>query len=127
MPRAQLRRYERLVYASDRNPAATLAVITPLRYAITSSLRLLPPRTAAGWRVVRNPGYLEEGRTREVRELAEEMLWIFKSQGVHKEALAALRLFCQAAREEKARVEWTRGLVKYLYRAQHNPKLRFEG
>ena len=35
--------------------------------------------------------YLEAGRTGEVRTLAEEMLWIFKAQGVHREALAALK------------------------------------
>lgn len=33
---------------------------------------------------------LEEGRAREVRELAEEMMWIFNSQGIHKDALEAL-------------------------------------
>lgn len=70
--------------------------------------------------------HLEQDRTRLVQELAEEMLWIFKAQGVHKEALAALTLFCQAAKAEKAQAEWTRRLVKYLYRAQHNPRLQFE-
>ena len=70
--------------------------------------------------------HLKEGRTRLVQELAEEMLWIFKSQKVHKEALAALNLFCQAAKKERAQAEWTRRLIKYLYRAQHNSKLRFE-
>ncbi len=70
--------------------------------------------------------HLEEGRTRMVKELAEELQWIFGSQQVHQEALAALGLFQQAARMEEARADWTRRLVKYLYRAQHNPKLRFE-
>lgn len=70
--------------------------------------------------------YLEQGHTRRVRELAGEMLWIFKGQKVHQEALAAIALFCQAAEVEEAEAEWTRRLVKYLYRAQHNPSLRFE-
>jgi len=70
--------------------------------------------------------YLEQGRTRLVKELAEEMVWIFKGEKVHKEALAALALFRHAVRTEKAQAEWTRGLVKYMYRAQHNPLLRFE-
>jgi len=69
--------------------------------------------------------YLEQGQTPLVKELAEEMLWIFKGQKVHKEALAALALFRQAARAEEAKAEWTRRLVKYLYKAQHNPRLRF--
>jgi len=45
---------------------------------------------------------LEEGRAREVRELAEEVMWIFKSQGIHKEALEALALFCHAAKADQA-------------------------
>ena len=70
--------------------------------------------------------YLEQGRTRQVPELAERMMWIFDSQGVHKEALAALALFCQAAQAGEVQAEWTRRLVKYLYRAEHNPNLKFE-
>jgi len=70
--------------------------------------------------------YLEQGRTRLVKELAEEMLWIFEGEKVHTEALAAVALFQQAAQVEKAQAEWTRRLVKYLYRAEHNPNLRFE-
>jgi len=69
--------------------------------------------------------YLEQGRARLVKDLAEEMAWIFKGEKVHKEALAALALFRAAARREKAQAEWTRRMVKYLYRAQCNPKLRF--
>jgi tetratricopeptide (TPR) repeat protein len=70
--------------------------------------------------------YLEQGHTFFVKELAAEMLWIFEGQRVHQEALAALALFRQAAEVEEARAEWTRRLVKYLYRARHNPCLRFE-
>jgi transcriptional regulator with XRE-family HTH domain len=68
---------------------------------------------------------LEEGRAREVRELAEEMMWIFKSQGIHQEALEALALFCHAAKAEQAQLDWARRLVKYLYRAQSNPGMKF--
>lgn len=70
--------------------------------------------------------YLEEERTREVKRLAEEMLWIFTDQGVHQEALAALRLFCEAARKEKATADLARRVVDYLVKARNNPKLRFE-
>lgn len=69
---------------------------------------------------------LEEGRAREVRELAEEMMWIFKSQGIHQEALEALALFCHAAKAEQAQADWARRLVRYLYRAQSNPGMTFE-
>jgi len=70
--------------------------------------------------------YLEEKRPGEVKRLAEEMLWIFKSQGVHKEALAALRLFCETARREEATADLARRVVDYLVRARNNPGLRFE-
>lgn len=70
--------------------------------------------------------YLEQGRARPVRDLADQMLWIFEGQGIHKKALEALALFCHAAKEEEAQADWTRRLVKYLYRAQHDPNLRFE-
>jgi transcriptional regulator with XRE-family HTH domain len=71
-------------------------------------------------------GLLERGRTAEVMTIAEEMLWIFKAQEVHREALAALRVFCQAAAREAATVEETRKIARFLRRAQLDPELRFE-
>ena len=70
---------------------------------------------------------LEVGRTGEVRTLAEEMLWIFKAQGVHREALAALKLFYEAARREEATAELAREILDYLNKARSNPGLRFQG
>jgi transcriptional regulator with XRE-family HTH domain len=70
--------------------------------------------------------YLEEGRTAEVRIIARQMAPIFKTQGVHREALAALKLFREAAEREVVTVDLTRRLVAYLQRAQYNPNLRFE-
>ncbi len=70
--------------------------------------------------------HLEQGRTPEVKTLARQMAPIFKAQGVHRGALAALRLFCEAAEKEAATVELARRVVSYLYRARHNPELRFE-
>jgi tetratricopeptide (TPR) repeat protein len=49
--------------------------------------------------------WLEAGRTAEVRELALEMAWIFKAKGIAREALAALRLFCDAAERDAATLE----------------------
>jgi tetratricopeptide (TPR) repeat protein len=71
--------------------------------------------------------WLEEGRTGEVKELAEQMLWIFESQKVHKEALAALTLFREAAGREAATLELTRRVLGYLEKAQGAPGLRFGG
>lgn len=69
---------------------------------------------------------LEQGRTVEVRELAEEMAWIFTSQGVQREALAALKLFCDAAEHDAATVDMARRVIRFLHRSQHDPELKFE-
>ncbi|MFP5288378.1 MAG: tetratricopeptide repeat protein, partial [Thermoanaerobaculia bacterium] len=71
--------------------------------------------------------WLEQGRTGEVKELAEQMLWIFESQKVHKEALAALSLFREAAGREAATLELARRVLGYLEKAQGAPGLRFGG
>jgi tetratricopeptide (TPR) repeat protein len=68
---------------------------------------------------------LEQGRTAEVVTIADEMVWIFKAQEVHREALAALRVFCEAAKREAATVELVRRVERFLRRAQLDPELRF--
>jgi tetratricopeptide (TPR) repeat protein len=70
--------------------------------------------------------YLEEGRISDIRSLGRQMLWIFQTQGVHREALAALRLFQEAAERETATAEMVRELIAYLHRARYDPELRFE-
>ncbi|HKI02941.1 MAG TPA: helix-turn-helix transcriptional regulator [Thermoanaerobaculia bacterium] len=70
--------------------------------------------------------YLREGRTREVRALAEEMVWVFRTQGIHREAMTALQLFFEAARKDAASAELARKVGQFLYRAQNDPELRFE-
>ncbi len=69
---------------------------------------------------------LKEGRSREVRTITEEMLWIFKAQGVAREALAALRVFCEAAGREDATPELVRRVALFLRRVRLDPDLRFE-
>jgi tetratricopeptide (TPR) repeat protein/DNA-binding XRE family transcriptional regulator len=69
--------------------------------------------------------HLEEGRVGEVVRLAEEMLTVFGIQRVHREALAALRLFCEAARAGGASVGLARHVINYLEAARRNPQLRF--
>ncbi|MEA2604753.1 MAG: helix-turn-helix protein [Acidobacteriota bacterium] len=70
--------------------------------------------------------YLEQGRNEEVQVLSRQMAPIFQMQGVHREALAALNLFGQAAERKAVTVKLARRLVEYLYRARHNPSLKFE-
>jgi tetratricopeptide (TPR) repeat protein len=70
--------------------------------------------------------YLREGRTADVKRLAEEIFPIFQSQDVHREAVAALRLFQEAARQEQLTVQGVREYVRYLREARTDPALSFQ-
>ncbi len=65
--------------------------------------------------------WLESGRTAEVRELSLGMAWIFDAQKIRREALAALRLFTEAARREAATVELARQVIAELKREGLSP------
>jgi len=69
---------------------------------------------------------LAENRTGEVRALAADLVWIFRAQQVSENALAALRLFSEAARREIATIGLARRIRRFLYRAQHDPGLELE-
>jgi transcriptional regulator with XRE-family HTH domain len=60
---------------------------------------------------------LGQGRHAEVRGVAEEMLRIFQAQQVAPEALASVRLFCEATRREVVTVEIARQVKQDLERA----------
>jgi len=70
---------------------------------------------------------LAENRAAEVRAFATDLLWIFRSQQMNENALAALRLFAAAARQETATVGLARRIRRFLYWAQHDPELKLEG
>jgi hypothetical protein len=70
--------------------------------------------------------YREENRFAEIKTLADEMLVIFKAQNVHREALAAVILFVEAAEKEKVTPDLLHRLQDYLAKAKGNPELRFE-
>lgn len=69
---------------------------------------------------------LETGRTCEVRAVADSALRTLQAQGVQREPMAALALFLEAAGREEVTLDSTRRLVRYLYRASHDPELPFE-
>jgi hypothetical protein len=66
--------------------------------------------------------YLKAGHTVKVRELAFAMGWIFKAKGIHREALAALSLFCDAAKQENATVELARQVMAEVQRRMRTPR-----
>lgn len=69
---------------------------------------------------------LEQGRTREVQDLAREMAPVFSSRQVHHHALAALVLFQEAVDREQATAAFAESVARYLERAQRNPYLKYE-
>jgi tetratricopeptide (TPR) repeat protein len=69
--------------------------------------------------------YAVEGRTAEVRRLADEMLEVFQSRNIHREALAALATLQQAARVEQAGIVLVREVASFLRKARHRPDLSF--
>ncbi|HKH48605.1 MAG TPA: hypothetical protein VKM72_28405 [Thermoanaerobaculia bacterium] len=70
---------------------------------------------------------LEQNRTSEVRPLAEQTVNLFRRYGIQREALAALQIYCEAAKREDATVELTRQVIRFLHRSQHDPELTFNG
>jgi hypothetical protein len=71
--------------------------------------------------------WLDAGRTAEVREIALAMAWIFKAQGIHREALGALSLFYDAAQQETATAELTRRVIAELERVRRSASQPEEG
>jgi tetratricopeptide (TPR) repeat protein len=70
--------------------------------------------------------YAEQARTADLKRLAREMVPIFSSLQIHREALAALAFLKQAIEAERATLELVNGVADYLRRARHDPELRFQ-
>jgi tetratricopeptide (TPR) repeat protein len=69
--------------------------------------------------------YAQQGRTADMRRLAEEMWAIFQSRSIHREAMAALLIFRRAAEMEQAGIGLVREIAGFLKRARNNPDLHF--
>ena len=61
---------------------------------------------------------LGEGRAAEVRDLADEMVTVFRDLDISREALAALLVFQEAARRETATADLAREVAATLARAR---------
>ena len=70
--------------------------------------------------------HLEQGRTAEVREIAAWTTALFKANDIHREALAALTLFRQAAVQDVVTVHEIRRLARHLTELQRHPAARSE-
>jgi len=70
--------------------------------------------------------YARQGRTADLKRLAEEMLPVFSSLQIHREALVALCFLRKALEAEQASLELVSRVANFLRRAEHDPGLRFE-
>jgi tetratricopeptide (TPR) repeat protein len=68
---------------------------------------------------------LDQGHPAEVKELVRGLAEVFAANGVHREALAALRVFQEAVERESATTELARRVLRFLYQARHDQGLRF--
>jgi transcriptional regulator with XRE-family HTH domain len=71
--------------------------------------------------------YLRAGRTEQVKDLARQMLPVFQAHEIHREALAAITLFRQAAEQERATLALAERVGAFLLASRANPGLAFEG
>jgi hypothetical protein len=62
--------------------------------------------------------HLQEGKTAAVRELADEMVTVFRNLDVAREPMAAVLLFQEAARRETATAELAREVAASISRAR---------
>jgi tetratricopeptide (TPR) repeat protein len=70
--------------------------------------------------------YAKQGRSEEIKRLVEEIVPVFSSLQVHREALAALAFWQQAAETETARIaDVVADVASFLKRSQYDPELRF--
>jgi tetratricopeptide (TPR) repeat protein len=68
--------------------------------------------------------YASQGRSAEMRRLAEEMIPIFKSRDIHREAIAALFVFQKAAEMERVTLGLIRDVTSYLKESRAASSLR---
>jgi tetratricopeptide (TPR) repeat protein len=69
--------------------------------------------------------FAEQARTADMKRLAAEMLPIFQALGIHREAIAALLVYQQAAEMETVSLGLIKELAAYFEKASKNPALPF--
>jgi tetratricopeptide (TPR) repeat protein len=70
--------------------------------------------------------YAEQGRFAELKQVAEQIVPIFSSRKIHREAMAALSFWRQAVEAETACLSLVTRVASFLKRARHNLDLRFQ-
>lgn len=67
----------------------------------------------------------EQNRIDEMKRRAAETLPVFRTLGIHREALGALTLYGKAVERERISLRFIAELVSYLQQARSDPKLSF--
>lgn len=70
--------------------------------------------------------YAKQKRSDDMRRLAEQMIPIFESRDMHREAIAALLVFQRATEMDRVNVRFVEELASFLRRSRGNPQLRFQ-
>jgi hypothetical protein len=70
--------------------------------------------------------YSRQGRTADLKRLAAEIMPIFSSLNIHREALAALAFLRQAVETERVSEALVASVAAFLRQARHDPALRFQ-
>jgi tetratricopeptide (TPR) repeat protein len=69
--------------------------------------------------------YATQGRTSDVRRLTDEMLEVFRSRNIHREAMGALSILQKAASTERAELLLVREVGSFFRQARNQPDLQF--
>lgn len=69
--------------------------------------------------------YATQGRTADVRRLVDEMLEVFRSRKIHREAMGALSVLQKAASTERAELVLVREVGSFFRQARNQPDLQF--
>jgi tetratricopeptide (TPR) repeat protein len=70
--------------------------------------------------------YAEQGRTAELKGLAAELVPIFASRQIHREALMALTFLQRTIEAEGTSIEVVERVAEYLHQARYRPDLPFQ-
>jgi tetratricopeptide (TPR) repeat protein len=69
--------------------------------------------------------YIQQGRTADLRRIAEETVTVFQAHHSEQEMLAALLVLRDAASMDRAELQLVQEVSSFLKRARTNPELRF--
>lgn len=70
--------------------------------------------------------WLEQGKAKQVQDLAEEMLATFRALRIHREAVRALDYLNRACHQQRATPATVRHVSRFLVRLEQEPQLRFQ-